>query len=272
MKNWIYYNHAALSTTAPHETVDIKPIKDGSIWKMEGFPLFARWTTDWDCNYETDWWYVIKDSPFDIAELKAKRRYEINKGKKNFEVKRINPEDFIDELTEVQIAAFSAWPEKYRPTVDKAQFRESVKEWKSKVVYGGFSREDNRLCAYSLLNEHSEYLEFNVLRTVPEYERLGINAAMVVAIVEDYNERLGNNFYINDGSRSIRHETAFQDYLEKYFGFRKAYCKLNIKYRFPIGWIVKILFPFSDKIKKDSKFGSLISAVLEMEKIRRNCN
>lgn len=46
---------------------------------------------------------------------------------------------------------------------------------------------------------------------------------MVARILEDNNDRLNKGFYINDGARSIRHETAFQDYLEKYFGFRKAY-------------------------------------------------
>lgn len=40
---------------------------------------------------------------------------------------------------------------------------------------------------------------------------------MVAAILEDNNHKLSTNYYINDGARSIRHETAFQDYLEKIF-------------------------------------------------------
>lgn len=67
---------------------------------------------------------------------------------------------------------------------------------------------------------------------------------MVAAVVEDYNDRLGKNFYINDGARSISHETNFQDYLEKYFGFRKAYCKLHVAYNRRIKLVVKVLFPF----------------------------
>lgn len=92
---------------------------------------------------------------------------------------------------------------------------------------------------------------------------------MIVAIVEDYNEKLSRNFYINDGERAIRHETAFQDYLEKYFGFRKAYCRLNIKYRFPVNIVVRLLFPFRKNISKDSGIGSMISSVLHMEEIVR---
>lgn len=71
---WQYYNHAAVPTTAPHEIPDVSSITDGNIWKMGGgTPLLARWTTDFDCGYETNWWYVIKDIPFNISELKAKK-------------------------------------------------------------------------------------------------------------------------------------------------------------------------------------------------------
>ena len=69
---WKYYNHAAIPVTAPHEEVNLLPIKDGSIWKLRGRPLLARWTTDWDCGHKTNWWYIIKDEPLDIASLKSK--------------------------------------------------------------------------------------------------------------------------------------------------------------------------------------------------------
>ena len=116
-----YYNHAAIPATAPNEVPDMCPIKSGDIWKMtsNGTPLLARWTTDFDCGYETNWWYVIKDKPFDIGALKAKRRYEINKGIKNFDVKIIDPCEYKEELYLVQVAAFSVYPAKYRPTIDK---------------------------------------------------------------------------------------------------------------------------------------------------------
>lgn len=74
---------------APHEKVNLKPIGDGSIWKLQEKVLLARWTSEFDCSYETNWWYIIKDTPFDIANMKAKRRYEINKGLKNFDVLEI---------------------------------------------------------------------------------------------------------------------------------------------------------------------------------------
>ena len=82
-----------------------------------GTALLARWTENWDCGKETEWWYVIKDTPFDISKLKAKRRYEINKGIKNFEVKPIDPVSFVEDIYRVTVKAYSGWPEKYRPNV-----------------------------------------------------------------------------------------------------------------------------------------------------------
>lgn len=267
---WKYYNHAAIPVTAPHEEVNLLPIKDGSIWKLRGRPLLARWTTDWDCGHKTNWWYIIKDEPLDIASLKSKRRYEILKGKRNFEVKKINPFVYAEDLFTVTIEAYRGWPEKYRPEVNLKEFKNDILNWSGQDVFGAFDRKDGALSGYARLTDYESYAEFSVLRTIPETERLAVNAAMVAGILEYYGDRLKNGFYINDGSRSVRHETAFQDYLEKYFGFRKVYCRLRIKYRKGVGLLVKCLYPFREHVTDKTKIGSQISGILKMEEIRRN--
>lgn len=236
-----------------------------------GIPLLARWTTDYDCGYETGWWYVIKDAPFDINSLKAKRRYEINKGKKNFVVRKIDPSKYVEELYQVLVCALKSWPEKYRPNIKKDNFEKDIDKWSKDIVYAGFARNTNEMCGFAYLKKYPGHLEFSILRVKPEKERDGINAAIVAGILEDNNEKIGKNFYINDGARSVRHETAFQDYLEKYFGFRKAYCKLHVFYRFPLNIVVRVLFPLRKKIKSESKIGSMLCAILKMEDFRRQC-
>ncbi len=270
---WRYYNYAAIPTCAPHEAPNLSPVNDGSIWKHYSWgghkPLLARWTSDWDCKEETDWWYVIKDTPLDIKSLKAKRRYEINKGIKNFETKRINPLDYKNELFRVTVAAYSSWPAKYRPIVEKDSFEKGLEKWQGLDILGGFNRESGMLCSYAVLDDRNSYLEFSMLRSDPLYEGQGINAAMVYGIIQNYANRFGNGFYICDGARSVRHETAFQDYLEKYFEFRKAHCHLHIKYWYPVGLAIKILFPFRKFIKGKSRIGSLIAGLLRLEAINR---
>lgn len=270
---WKYYNHAAVPTSAPHNDVNIAPIVDGSVWSgfSEGTPLLARWTTDFDCGYERQWWYIIKDTPFDINALKSKRRYEINKGKKNFTTKVITPCHMVDELFLITIEAYSSWPKKYRPTVSLDSFKREIDTWKNHTVIGAFDNETKALCGYALLWETNEYVDFKSLRVIPQEEKRGINAALVAGILEYYEKRLCGGYYICDGSRSVRHETAFQEYLEKYFGFRKAYCNLRIAYSPKMKIAVSLLYPFRKLIKQTGKIGSMVSGILRMEEISRSC-
>lgn len=168
------------------------------------------------------------------------------------------------------VAAYSGWPEKYRPSVTKESVADMVQQWKDYLVFGAFSKEDGILQGYAIVEDHGTYAAFSVLRTNPASEKNGINAAMVDSILEEFKDRFRDGFYICDGARSIRHETAFQDYLEKYFAFRKAFCKLNVKYKSGLGLAVKMLCPFRKMIKGKTTIGSNISGILKMEEIRRN--
>ncbi len=270
VSGWTYYNHAAIPSCAPHETPPLAPLEDGSIWRVGGGrALLARWTEDWDCGAETDWWYLIKDEPLDLASMKAKRRYEITKGERNFEVRRIEPRSCADELYRATVAAYSAWPEKYRPRVDEAAFKAGVGSWEERVILGAFERTSGRLAGYAGLIESENNVAFSVLRTDPAFEKAGVNAALVAGVLRLYGERISPAFYICDGERAIRHETAFQDYLEKYFGFRKAYCRLRVRYRPGFGLLVRLLYPFRALFGGRTNLGSQISGVLKMEQLRR---
>ena len=270
---WSYYNHAAVPTVAPDEAVNLSPIEDKSIWNISGgFPLLSRWTTDFDCGCETNFWYVIKDTPFDISSLKAKRRYVINKGIKNFIVKEINPLEHKETLFEIQRDAYAVYPKKYRPQVNREAVLKDIESWNKYVVFGAFFRETEELVGYALMVERDgRCVDFKALKVKPDFEKYSVNAALVEGMLQRYQSFLSEGGYICDGSRNVNHETAFQDYLEKTFGFRKAYCKLHIVYNPKVEWIIKILFVFRKVLLKldTIKIVHQINGVLRMEEIRR---
>lgn len=273
IEGWKYYNHAVIPTTAPHEKVNEEPLKNGEIWKIVGGkPLFARYSTDWDCKEETDWWYVIKDSPFDISELKSKRRYEINKGIKNFEVRKINQIMYANDICKIAFNVWKQYPSKYRPNITEENFINDIKKWNDVIVYGAFEIETNKMCGYAILKENKNYLNFIQLKAMIEFEKKGLNFAIINQILNDYNFKLSKNFYICDGTRNVIHETKFQDFLEKYFGFRKAYCKLVIKYKFPIKLLVEMLKPFGKTLSLFGDWGEKVNAILFMDNIAKECN
>lgn len=271
---WFYYNHALLPKTAPHEKVDETVIKQGKLWKYKwaGVPLLIRWTTDFDCPEKTEWWYCIKDTPFDINTLKSKRRYEINKGRKNFIVKEINPLEFKEEIYRVQVAAFESYPLKYRPKISREKLWKIIEEdWIKHKVYGAFYKDSSILSGILLITYREKCITLRELKVIPKYEKYGINAAIIACVLENMKNKIEENFYICDGERNISHETCFQEYLEKYFNFRKAYCKLNIQYRFWIRILINILYPFRKILNNLNKNILLhkINALLYMEQLKR---
>ena len=271
---WKCYHRAVIPRTPPHVVPDLRPIENGSIWKIwrRGRPLLARWITDFDCGYETNWWYVIKDTPFDIDALKAKRRYEITKGLKNFDVRIIDPRAYKEELYRVQVAAVSAWPSKYRPLTDQERFTNGIDAWGRYAVFGAFLKETKELAGYALLSSGGEgFINFSTMMTVPSLEKYSVNAALVWEVVTQCTKFLSAGGILCDGARSIRHETAFQDYLEKYFGFRKAYCHLHVRYHPKIKWLIRLLFPLRKALLALDGMGVVhsVNGVLKMEEICR---
>ena len=237
-----------------------------------GTPLLARWTSDWDCGYETNWWYCIKDTPLDISSLKAKRRYEINKGNKHFLVREIDPQKYKSEIFEIQQKAYAEYPEKYRPHIERNKLMCEIEEWTFYKVYGAFHLESNEMLGYALLNRKDNYIYYAIHKVIPQYESLGINAAIVHRILLDHNEFLSAGGYICDGARNILHETGFQNYLEKYFGFRKAYCVLHVEYRALIKVAVELLYPFRKYLYSldNNSLVHKINGILKMEEIVRS--
>lgn len=271
IKGWRYYNHAIIPTTAPHENADTSIILNNKIWRLYKQAILARWTSDFDCKDETNWWYVIKDKPFDISHLKSKRRYEINKGDRFFDVKEIEPKTYSEEIWKITVEAFKTYPKSYRPHISHDQFINGVIKWDFYKTYGAFSKEDGLLCGYACLSRKEMYIDFCTMKALPEKEKFGLNAAMVHKILEDHVDFLKGNGYICDGARSIQHETAFQDYLIKYFEFRKAYCQLHIVYAPKIKCLIKIAYTCRWILKKLDSFSiaKKINSIIKMEEIHR---
>ena len=154
-------------------------------------------------------------------------------------------------------------------------FISSLQYWDSFICIGAFDRGSEKLCGYALLSKESEtYVDFKVMRTNPECEKKGVNAALVEGVLRYFNSFFANGGYICDGARSINHETAFQDYLEKYFGFRKAYCKLHITYNPKLRWIIRLVYPIRKLLVRLDDVGRIheLNSVLRMEEIVRKDN
>jgi hypothetical protein len=271
---WRYYNHAIIPTTAPHETADISALEQKDIWKaFGGHPILARWTSDFDCDENTCWWYCIKNKPFDFADVKSNYRQKIRKGLGNFDVRVIEPMQYADALYKVLEEAIESYPVKCRIKVEREAFIADLKDWNNGITFAAFSREDNSLAGHMFVRVQDGYATLSVLKARPSEEKNQVNAAIVYAVLEHFQKDFSGDFYILAGERTINHDTNIHEYLDKYFGFRNAYCRMHIKYRPPVKFFVDCLYPLRGLIRrlKIIKVFCLIYGVLRMEEIARNC-
>ncbi len=272
IENWCYNNNAITPSAYPHEQPDLSIFDNKDIWKNKNIFLI-RYTTCFDTKEKTSFYGCLKDDAFEIGQLKAKRRYEIKKGLKNFFFRRLSMED-IESMYQVYIEAMKGY-NNYTLCQNKTDF---CKHWqkvymeKNAVLYGVFSKNSRILCGFAHVCENGKYIPISTFKTMVAEERKGVNFALMYGICMQYNEllRSGQGYYLWDGYKNILHETSFQDWLIKYFGFRKAYCKLNIVYRPSLRPLIKLLFPFR-KMFMNSKKGIFkkIYGVLLMEELRR---
>jgi hypothetical protein len=272
-QKWCYYNHAIMPTSAPHERVDVSIIKNKNFWKsVGGYPLFARWTTDFDCREHTDWWYIIKDKPFDFMDITSKYRQPIRKGIKNFEVRIIDPTAYAEELYQVQIESCFGYPARYRPKVDHDQFITSLNDRRTGVTFAAFRKDDNSLAGYEYVVVHEEYVVASVLKAKPSQEKMQVNAALIYGMLDHFIEELAKGVYVMAGERNVIHPTNHQEYLEKTFGFRKAYCRLHIRYRRGIKPLVSCLYSIRGILKHwgGANLFLQINSMLKMEEIVRS--
>ena len=249
-----------MSDKYPHEILDSNCIP----WNSFKGAFVAQWTSDFDCSHETQFWYCIKDNSFDISKLKAKRRYEINKGIKNFNVCPIDPKNYLDDLYQVYLGKMNGY--KNPKILDKEVMDEKflniqeIIDKKECVFFGCFKKENNKLCGYSDVYLRGKYLPISSFNTIEVEENRGVNFALMMGILNYFKDDIVHGSYLCDGARNVLHDTNFQNFLIKYFQFRRAYCILKIKYKKGFGIIIKILYPLR-KIIKNKK----IQALLRME-------
>ena len=267
---WIYYNHALIPDAAPHEIIEI-PKFDKKFWKnSEGYPLLARWISDFDCETKTQFWYIIRTGSYETIQLSKSTRKHIRQASKKSYVREI--ED--DEIEKV----YSCYQAAYRRYEKADNFREfeSVKaeflnrKNKNMFYYGAFCIGTDVLIGFFICTYHYEYLEINMSKFDPEYMKLHPSDALHDYVLKHWMNKPEIK-YISSGSRSLNHETNVQEYKINTFGFRKAYCKIHIQYRPCIYPIVKALYGVRHLLEKldKNKFIHAVNTILKMEEIVR---
>lgn len=270
---WQYYNHAMIPSSAPHADVDLSTILNGEIWRYRNGkdrPLLVRWTTDWDCDCETGWWFVVRERPFDLKDLSSSSRRNIRKSLRNCRVERINPGEYAEDLWRVFNEAAERY-RNYRITVTKQEFVNRIIDSETEQEYwGGFDNQTGRMIGYAIFQPHQDWVEFLVSKYSTRYLKLRVSDAINAKALDYYLNQLKKR-YISDGARSVFHKTSFQEYLRDHFGYRCAFCRLHVLYKKPVKLLIDLLYPLRSVFRRFDDIGAIhqMNSLLYMEEIIR---
>lgn len=265
---WKYYHGALLPKTAPHIKIELTKNEEQELARLSK-SYFVRYVSDWDKKEESQFWYVIKDKFGGLEELSSNTRSKVRRGLKNCIVKKVTKELIADYGFEVYHQAFRNYSTYIKP-VNKEGFVNNILACDKCDFWAVYKKDEDKIIAYcqNLIEDNS--INYSTIKFHPDYLKLYPSYALFFEMNQYYlNEK--KFLYVNDGARSISHETNIQKFLIEKFKFRKSYCNLHIIYRWDIGLAVKVLYLFKLFIPKvNSKVFNKISVLLKQEEIRRS--
>ena len=265
MNDWRKYNGALVPSIPPHLEVDTTDLD--KFIKEEGV-YFARWTTNFDYKKETEFWHVICDEKLEISDYSKNTRNQIRRGLRNCEVKIIDKKKVLKEGFESYTAAFLKY-NTHLEAKSEEDFHQELDllglEWEFWGIYN-----DGNMIGYCQNKISNSTCDYSTIKFHPDYLKLYPSYALFYTMNRYYLNEKGFK-YVNDGARSISHETNIQSFLIQKFKFRKSYCKLNIIYSPKVKFLLTIIYPFKSIISL-LKFGPFIkiSILINQEKIRRS--
>ena len=265
MIEWRKYNGALISNRAPHIDSNLENI---SLLLKQEKAFLARWVSEFDCKRETDFWYIICDKNKDLAEYSVNTRSKIKRGLKNCEVRKVGKQEIIVNAYEVYEKAFLNYKTHFS-CQSKTRFMQEIESLGSDWEFFGVYYKE-KLVAYSMCDIKDETCNYSTIKFHPQYLKYYSSYALFYTMNQYY---LGNQKlkYVNDGSRNLVHKTNIQGFLITKFGFRKAYCRLHLKYNHILRFIVMFIYPFKFVFYRfNNKFAVKITALLCQEKILRS--
>lgn len=270
MKGWRKYNGALVPLTPPHIEVDIngieKKIKEENVF-------FARWTSNFDCAEKTEFWYVICDKFITIDKLSRNTRNNLRRGLKRCEVKKVTHQFIMENAYPIYREAFDNYQGHLKPDTED-EFLNEYSLYNDESVWdfwAVFENTSSKLIAFSRNKIEYNQCELCTTKFHPRYQRKYYPSEALFYTMNQYYLDEKNFKYVNDGARSISHETNIQEFLMQKFKFRKAYCKMHLAYHKNIKIIVRLIFPFRFVLLR-LNFGLFkkLNVLISQEKILRS--
>ncbi len=205
---------------------------------------------DFDCDEKTNFWEIIQDKVYEISDLPSKVRNMIRRCLKDCEVKHITNIELLEaDGYRVYANSYQRYHDVISIPVCREEYEKQLKHDSHLDIYGVFRKEDNRLIAYAWNVFNKDIVQYSAMKGDPEFLNKHYPFyGLIFTMTHDYLTR-GDISYVVDGFRSITEHSNIQPFLEKKFLFRKAYCRMQLRYKPWLNLIIKCCYPFRRIIK-----------------------
>lgn len=250
MNDFYLYRNAWISV--PHYDKRLTDCQCDELLRQGGW--LVRNTYNFDQKEPSDFWYIIKDSFGGMAEHTSNERRKIRKALKSYDYKIVDKQHIANKGLGIIKSSLDHYPVKDR-SIDNSIFKKMLDGWNEENhdFWGAFDKANGRLMGFIVVRLYDNACFYDLVMVHPDFKH---NATYpYYGFFYSLNEYyLGEKKYryVTDGSRSITEHSNIQPFLEQNFKFRKAYCKLNLRYKWWFGIIVKILYPFRSIISNRS--------------------
>ncbi len=262
-EQWIVPFGPAVQSYNLSQTQCKKLLKDlGGIW--------VQWTDGFGPHADNSEWYAVicrRHTPINDIES-GNTRSKLRRGLKHCEVRKVEAEEIALHGYETYCAAINSYQGHDAQLPTETDFQRRVRsdapfadirhqwavyQYDKLIAFAQNFVYDKIEVDYTLLKFHPDYLKF-----YPAY-------ALIYRMNEYYLAEQDFE-YVNDGFRSILHQTGIQEFLIKKFGFEKAPTGLHLYFRPPFGQLLHLARLFRRPL---ARFYSKADALFELDRLSR---
>lgn len=244
-EEYVIYKHAWIWLKAESDEMQLSRVECKKMLKRGGW--MVRNVYDFDCGEETGFWYVIKDKFGGMEELSSKMRNQVRRSMTNYDFRRMTKEELLESGYAVHRAAALGYKEKAAIPTEE-EYLKWLLEGPENDYWGAFDKADGHLAAFAKNIVRERSCNYSVMKALPDEMSRYPYYGLIYSMNQYYLEELGLS-YVNDGARSITGHSNIQPFLIQKFNFRKAYCRLAIEYKPWLAVMVKLLYPFRNRIR-----------------------
>ncbi|WP_455961531.1 hypothetical protein [Bacteroides bouchesdurhonensis] len=128
-----------------------------------------------------------------------------------------------------------------------------------------YEKATGKRVAFSINTVFNEYCDYSTLKADPAYLNNTYPYYGLIYEMNKYYLKEKGLRFVCDGARSLTEHSHIQSFLINTFCFRKAYCEMEIHYKWWLKKVVNMLYPFRKFIKHP-----IVTALMNQEEWSRS--